>query len=123
MENKTTSVSGYQKLLVYQRITELVLLVYKLSKKLPGDEKFGLISQMRRAVVSVLSTFVEGYLKSSKQEKRHYLEMAMTSLLELEAQSQVCHLLRYWSNSDHLLFMEKKNEVGYLLYRYMIAVR
>lgn len=123
MPTTKTATSGYQQLLVYQRILELVVLVYRLTKKLPSDEKFGLVTQMRRAVVSVLSTFVEGYLKSSQQEKRHYLEMATTSLLELEAQSQVCHLLRYWTNLDHQAFMKKKNEVGYLLHRYKTAIR
>lgn len=109
---------GFRNLIVWKRMEELVMLVYKLTNKLPTDEKFGLISQMRRAVVSVLSNFVEGYLKRSKKEKKVYLERSETSLLELDAQAEVCFVLRYFSEKDFQIFSQKKGEVGYLLYRY-----
>lgn len=47
---------GYHKLILWKRFQELLLLVYRLTKKLPNEEKFGLISQMRRAMVSVSNT-------------------------------------------------------------------
>lgn len=109
---------GYHKLLVWQKMRELLLLTYQLTTKLPKTEDFGLISQMRRAIVSVISTFVEGYLKSSRKEKLHYLEMSETSLLELEAQSEICSALQYWSETDYQIFDKKRGEVGFLLFRY-----
>jgi len=64
-------------------------------EKLPKSEDFGLKSQMRRAVVSSISNFVEGYLKKSTKEKLHFMEIAETSLLELEVQSEICLILKY----------------------------
>ena len=56
---------GYHKLLIWQRLKEFIKLVYALTEILPKSEEFGLKPQMRRAVVSVISNFVEGYLKLS----------------------------------------------------------
>ena len=50
---------------------------------------------MKRAIVSVLSNFVEGYLKKSKKEKIRFMEISETSLLELEAQGEICLILEY----------------------------
>src|SRR3989338_7805336 len=95
---------GFRNLIVWKRMMELVVLVYKLTKDFPTDEKFGLVSQMRRAVVSVLSNFVEGYLKSSKREKFVYLERSETSLLEMDAQAEVCLALTYFSSQNYQSF-------------------
>lgn len=75
-------------------------------------------SQMRRAVVSVISNFVEGYLKRSKKEKSHFMGISETSLLELEVQSEICLILNYWNNEDYAGFDKKRSEVGYFLYCY-----
>ena len=56
METKT-----YRDLVVWQKAMDLVEMVYKLSEKLPDKEKFGLISQIQRAAVSVPANIAEGY--------------------------------------------------------------
>lgn len=109
---------SYHKLIVWQKLKELLLLTYKLTQKLPKSEDFGLTSQMRRATVSALSNFVEGYLKKSTKEKLHFMEIAETSLLELEAQSEICLLLQYWTNEDYQYFDKKRSEASYFLYKY-----
>lgn len=114
--NKTEK--SYHKLILWQKMKELLILTYKLTNKLPTSENFGLKSQMRRAVVSVISNFVEGYLKRSIKEKLHYMEISETSLLELEAQSEICLILQYWIDNDYNEFDKKRSEVGYFLYRY-----
>lgn len=91
------------------------MLTYQLVNKLPNSEEFGLKSQMKRAIVSVMSNFVEGYLKSSKKEKVYFLEIATTSILELEAQSEICLILNFWTNKDYEAFEEKrKRPISYL---------
>lgn len=55
---------GYRRLLLWQRLREFAKLVYFLIDKLPVSENFGLKPQVRRAVVSIISNFVEGYLKT-----------------------------------------------------------
>lgn len=104
------STRGFRKLIVWQRMTELVKLVYHLTNNLPKSETFGLISQIRRAVVSVISNFVEGYLKSSKKEKVVYLERSMTSLMELDAQAEICVVLGYFAENDFETFSQKRSE-------------
>jgi len=116
MEDKIEK--GYHKLLLWQRLKEFIKLVYLLTDKLPKSEEFGLKSQMRRAVVSVLSNFVEGYLKKSSKHKLSFMEIAKTSLLELEAQGEICSILNYWSEEDYSLFEKKRGEIGFLLFRY-----
>lgn len=120
MYDKATK--GYHKLIVWQRMVELLRLTYQLTKVLPEEEKFGLISQMRRAAVSVISNFVEGYLKKSIPDKQRFLEISETSLLELEAQSEACLQLDFWKIDQFGQFDKKRSEVGYLLSRYRLKV-
>lgn len=109
---------SYHKLIVWQKLRILVLLTYKLTENFPKSEEFGLKSQMRRAAVSSLSNFVEGYLKKSTKEKLHFMEIAETSLLELEAQSEVCLLLKYWNEKEYQEFDKKRSESSYFIYKY-----
>lgn len=103
-------------------MVELLKLTYKLTNLLPNDEKFGLISQMRRAVVSVISNFAEAYLKRGIADKQRFLEISATSLQELEGQSEACLALDYWSHDDYATLDHKRSEVGYLLSRYRLKV-
>lgn len=109
---------SYHKLIVWEKLKELLLLTYQLTEDLPSSEKFGLTSQMRRASVSALSNFVEGYLKQSSKEKLHFMEISETSLLELEAQSEVCLMLSYWTAAEYNMFDKKRSSASYFLYRY-----
>lgn len=109
---------SYHKLLLWQKMRELLLLTYNLTALLPKGEEFGLKSQMRRASVSIISNFVEGYLKRSNKEKLHFMNISETSLLELEVQSEICMILQYWNSKNYEDFDKKRSEVGYFLYRY-----
>jgi four helix bundle protein len=113
---------GFKKLIVWKRMQELILLVYKITEGFPKSEMFGLQGQMRRAAVSIVSNFAEGYLKRSTKEKQQFLERSQTSLQELMAQIEVCLMLRYVSSEQYEMFEEKRGEVGYLLYRYMASI-
>jgi four helix bundle protein len=113
---------SYHKLIIWEKFRELLLITYKLTEKMPRSEDFGLKSQMRRAVVSVMSNFVEGYMKRSTKEKVHFMEIAETSLLELEAQSEICTMLKYWTEDEYKEFDKKRSEAGYFLYRYRLKV-
>lgn len=62
----------YTELKVWQKAHELALKTYKETKNFPKDEKFGLISQMRRAAVSVPANIAEGY---SRNHKKEYVQM------------------------------------------------
>ena len=63
--------------------------VYKLTNDYPGDERFGLVQQMRRAVVSIPSNISEGAARQGKKEFRNFLSMAQGSLSELDTQLEL----------------------------------
>ena len=93
-----SEILSYKDLVVWQKSMELVVNVYRLTLKLPQDERRGLISQMRAAAVSVPSNIAEGYGRQAKGEYRHHLSISRGSLLELETQLLVCEKVGYLEN-------------------------
>ncbi len=82
--------ASYRKLRVWQRSMDLVEEIYRLCDQLPSDEKYGLISQMRRSAVSIPSNIAEGKRRGSDRELLRYLRIAFGSGAELETQIEVC---------------------------------
>lgn len=121
MRNKTEK--GYHKLILWTKLKELLKLGYQLIEKLPDSENYGLKLQMKRALISVMSNFVEGYLKTSKKDKARYMDISNASLQELEAQSEACLILGFWTESDYEQFDLKRGEVGYFMYRYKLSFK
>ena len=80
---------NYQDLLVWQKAMDMVLKVYEVTKSFPRDEVYGLVSQMRRAAISVPSNIAEGKGRRSRKELAQFLFHARGSLLELETQNQI----------------------------------
>ncbi len=78
--------SDFRKLIVWQKSISLAKLIYLLTQKLPTEEKFGLISQMRRCAVSVPSNIAEGSKRRTKKDFTQFLKIASGSLAELETQ-------------------------------------
>ena len=73
----------FEKLEVWQEARILVKKVYLLTKKFPSEERFGLIDQIRRAIVSVCLNITEGSDRKSDVEFKRYLRMAITSAEEV----------------------------------------
>jgi len=67
MNNK--NIKTFTDLVVWQEAHELVLAIYKITKNFPKEEMYGLVSQMRRAVISVTSNIAEGFSRRSYKEK------------------------------------------------------
>jgi four helix bundle protein len=83
----------HKKLKLWAAAMELVVNVYQLTKVFPKEEEFGLKSQLRRAAVSIPSNIAEGLTRASKGDKRHFLNIAQSSLSEVDAQLEICHRL------------------------------
>ena len=77
-------ISSYQDLDVWQRGMDIAVNVYKLTKAYPSEEKYGMVSQMRRAANSIPANIAEGWARSSKKEFEYFLRVAQGSLRELE---------------------------------------
>lgn len=77
---------SYKELIVWQRAIELAAATYHLTDDFPSTEKFGLVSQMRRAAVSIASNIAEGRSRTTKKDFCHFLRIAHGSTAELETQ-------------------------------------
>jgi four helix bundle protein len=77
------------------------MFIDSLTKDYPDSEKFGLISQMNRAGVSIPSNIAEGCSRNSEKEYKRYLEIAMGSAFELETQLIIAYDLDYHSEEQH----------------------
>ena len=85
----------YVKLKVWRAGIELVRETYRKTRNLPDSERFGLISQMRRAAVSIPANIAEGYGRGSDAELRRFLLIARGSLFELETLLIIAELEEY----------------------------
>ena len=90
---------AYQKLDVWQIAKRFIIKVYKTTDKFPSSERYGLISQITRAAVSIASNLAEGNSRSSNKERVHFAEIAYGSLMEVACQLEI---------SSELGFLEKK---------------
>ena len=73
---------SFEKLKVRQKSLELASFIYKITLQFPDEEKYGLISRMRRCSVSIISNIPEGSGRRSGEEKARFTEMAYGSALE-----------------------------------------
>jgi len=92
---------GYHKLIAFQKSKQLVLLIYKLTKIFPKEEQFSLVSQMRRAVISIIANLVEGYSKSSSKEYSRFLDIAIGSANELKIYLEISLDLNYLNVNNY----------------------
>jgi four helix bundle protein len=90
----------HKKLDVWQAGMKATEMVYKLTAKFPDEEKFGLVSQMRRAAISIPCNIAEGAARQGKKEFRNFLSMAQGSLSELDTQLEIAVLLGYLSTES-----------------------
>ena len=84
--NTQGKLKSYKDLLVWQKSMALVKDIYRVTRSFPQDERFGLVSQLRRAAVSVPSNIAEGQSRHTSGEFVQFLSHAEGSLAELETQ-------------------------------------
>jgi four helix bundle protein len=114
MSEETKRGFNFEKLDVWQRAVGLASFVYDFTRAFPGEEKFGIVSQMRRAAVSVSSNIAEGSSRSSRQDFARFVELAVGSLYELVSQGFIAQkqgflddqaFQRLYTESDELIRM------------------
>jgi four helix bundle protein len=86
---------SYRSLIVWQKSIVLVKNIYRLTSKFPNDERFGIVSQMRRAAVSVPSNIAEGQARRTTPDFVRFISNAEGSLAELETQLIISVELRF----------------------------
>ncbi|MDM7921781.1 MAG: four helix bundle protein, partial [Pyrinomonadaceae bacterium] len=91
----------HKNLVAWQKSMDLVVAVYDVTKLLPKEETYGLISQMRRAAVSVPSNIAEGAAGRSPDQFRNFLAIAIGSLNELNTQIELALRVGYLGSEVH----------------------
>jgi four helix bundle protein len=109
----------FQDLIVWQKAHQFVLSVYKLSDNFPNKEIYGLISQIRRAAVSIAANIAEGFKKKTKPDKVKYMNIAQGSLEECRYYLILANDLGY---ADTSILMSQLEEVSKLLDAYSKSI-
>lgn len=106
---------SYRELVAWQKAMDLVERVYAVVQCLPAEEKFGLASQLRRAVVSVPSNLAEGHARDTAREFARSIAIARGSLAELETQLELVARLRLARCEEIQTLLVACDELGRIL--------
>jgi len=112
---KANTTRSYKDLVVWQKGVALAKLIYQLTNNFPGDEKFGLIAQMRRAAVSIPSNIAEGQARHKTGEFIQFISHAEGSLAELDTQLILSVELRFARAENADVASELVSEVRRML--------
>src|SRR4051812_32003063 len=100
------STQSYKDLVVWQKAIQLAKAIYKLTQVFPSEEKFGLVSQMRRAAVSIPSNIAEGQARRTTPEFIQFITHAQGSTAELDTQIILAVELKFCPKNDALPIYE-----------------
>ncbi|MFZ4725000.1 MAG: four helix bundle protein [Paludibacter sp.] len=103
--------TSHKELKVWQKGIELVKSIYEITKSFPNNEQFGLVSQMRRAAVSIPSNIAEGCGRHSEKELIHFLYISIGSASELETQTIISHELNFLEKAQAEQILEMISEI------------
>ncbi|APG64747.1 four helix bundle protein [Tenacibaculum todarodis] len=108
-------VYSFEKLTVWQESKNLVKDIYRLTKDFPSEERFGLISQLRRASVSIASNLAEGTSRKTNKDKARFTTISFSSAMEVLNQLIISKELNFISEKDYILVREKLEKITNML--------
>lgn len=106
---------GHRSLLVWKKAMQLVVAIYRATERFPSHELDGLVSQLRRAAVSVPSNLAEGYGRNSPKELHYFIGNSRGSLAEVETQIEIARDLEYIAPNVAGELLASAAEVGRML--------
>ena len=105
----------YKELSVWQKSMTLAHRIYEITTRFPEEERFGLVSQMRRCAVSIPSNIAEGYGRETEREHSHFLFMSLGSSNELETQLILSYDFHYIEEQIYKEIINLNTEVNKML--------
>ena len=114
---------NFKELQVWQKAHHLTLLLYNATGTFPGDEKYGLVSQIKRSASSIPANIAEGCGRSGDAELARYLQIAMGSASELEYHLLLAHDLKILNTSNYGALSEKVVEIKKMLAAFIKKLR
>ena len=106
---------NFEKLDVWQKAIEFADLVYNHTRDFPGDERFGLTNQMRRAAVSISSNIAEGTSRMSQTDFARFIEIATGSVFEVVSQSFIGRRQDFLTEQGFRTLYSAADEIGRML--------
>ncbi|MEN8185911.1 MAG: four helix bundle protein [Bacteroidota bacterium] len=106
---------SFEKLEVWKESVELVKVIYKITDNFPSEEKFGLISQVRRASISISSNLAEGSSRYTNKDKAHFTNMSFSSAMEVLNQFVISKELGFVSEKDYIFVRDKIEKISNML--------
>ena len=107
----------YKELQIWQKTMDLSQRIYKETTNFPADEKFGLISQMRRSSVSIASNITEGAGRNTDGEFNQFLGIAQGSAFELETQILIAGRLKFIPPEVQNSLVEEINAISNMIFK------
>ncbi|MDP7477234.1 MAG: four helix bundle protein [Candidatus Peribacteraceae bacterium] len=107
----------YQNLIVWKEAHKLCLCIYSVTKTYPSDERFGLVSQMRRSSSSIPTNIAEGNAKKSKKDRSRFFGISLGSLEELHYQCLLSRDLQFITQDTFNEITDNIQRTGYLLHK------
>ncbi len=107
----------FRDLKVWEKAMELTTLVYNSISNFPENEKFGLISQIKRSAVSIPSNIAEGAGRNSKKEFFHFLGIAIGSSYELETLIILSTNLKFIEEEKSKILLSNIDEIQKMIYK------
>lgn len=114
---------GYRKLIVWKKAHRFALEIYQLTLNFPKEEVFGLASQLKRAVVSIVANIVEGQAQNTKSKYLQFLNHSNGSLSEVEYYLELLGDLGYISPNLYEKLENQRREIGFLLFQLINSLR
>ncbi|SMC79668.1 four helix bundle protein [Chryseobacterium sp. YR221] len=107
--------ANFKDLLVWQKAIDFVTEIYKNTESFPKDEIYGLISQLRRAAVSIPSNIAEGNSRRSKLDYLQFLKISRGSCAEVETQLIISKKLNFLTEENYLKLNQDIIEISKML--------
>lgn len=115
MNSESAPVRSYRDLIAWKAAMSLAERVYALSATLPGDERFGLVQQLRRSAISIPSNIAEGHARGATRDFGRFISISRGSLAEIETQIEMCLRLGMLGEEPVSEVLSSCDELGRIL--------
>ena len=119
MKNEHT----FRKLLIWQKSMDLVTDIYKEVKIFPSDELYALTSQIKRSATSIPSNIAEGYGREGLKDYLRFLNIALSSLFELQTQIEIAYNLKFLKEDNFNKLYENTREIERMLTSFIKKIK
>ena len=101
----------------------VVTKIHQSTKLFPKEELFGLTSQIRRSSVSIPSNIAEGYLRDGKYDYLKFLNISLSSLFELQTQTEISKNIDYLNVNDFIILYDDSRELERMLISFIKKIK